>query len=180
MFMEPTMRFTRCALLLLSLLLAALPARAQERPSQLRSDIYWVQDDAPIDSAAERARETLPVFRRWLPRAAEGEVVAQLKARFEFGDEIEHMWISDVRFKGGAYHGRLASTPMADTDLGPGDAVTIRADEVTDWMVVLDDVVLGAFTVIEIRRRMDPKQRREFDEESGYRIPDEAVLEPPR
>jgi uncharacterized protein YegJ (DUF2314 family) len=174
------MRLIRCALLLLPLLLAAAPCAAQERPSQLRDDVYAVQNDAVMDAAVERARETLAVFRRWLPRAADGEVVAQLKARFELGDEIEHMWITDVSFKGGAYHGRLASTPMADTDLAPGDAVTIRPDEVTDWMVVVDDVVLGAFTVIEIRRRMDPRQRSEFDAEAGYRIPDEAVLEPPR
>ena len=174
------MRLIRRALLLLLLLLAAVPARGQDPPSQMRDDVYGVQHDAPMESAIERARETLPVFRRWLPRAAQGEVVAQLKARFEFGDETEHMWIDDLSFKGGVYHGRLSSTPMADTDLAPGDAVTIRPDDVTDWMVIVDDVVLGAFTVVEIRRRMDPDQRREFDAGLDYRIPDEAVLEPPR
>lgn len=169
-------------LLLLPMLLAAPVCRAQDppAPSQLRSDVHGVQHDEAMDAAIARARETLPVFQRWLRRAAEGDVFAQLKARYEFEEGVEHMWIADVTFKGGVYHGRLASRPMAETELEPGDAVTIRPDEVTDWMVVVDDLMLGGFTVVEIRNRMGPEQRRAFDRQSGYRVLEEAVLEPPR
>lgn len=173
------MRSIRSVLLILPLLLAAPVCHAQVQADERRSDVYQVENDPAMDAAVMRARETLPTFREYLARAAAGEVNALLKARFEFGDEIEHMWISDVSFKGGVYHGRLASTPIAQTDLAPGDAVEIRPDEVTDWMVFVDEVVLGGFTVIELRSRMDPEQRKEFDAGMDYRVPNEAILAPP-
>lgn len=174
------MRLIRLTLVLLPLLLPPALCRAQDPPTQIRSDVHGVRHDEAMEAAIARARETLPTFHTYLRRAADDEVFAQLKARFELGDEVEHMWVSDVSFKGGVYHGRLASTPLAETDLEPGDAVTIRPEEVTDWMVLVGDLMLGGFTVIEIRRRMEPEQREAFDKRMDYQVPDEAVLEPPR
>jgi uncharacterized protein YegJ (DUF2314 family) len=176
------MRFVRPVLLLLPLLLAGRPARAQEPVKQLRSDVYGITHDAAMEAAMARARETLPTFRSYLPRAAEGEVFAELKARFEQNGETEHMWVTDVSYKGGEYHGTLASTPVGLTNVSYGDPVTIGPDEVSDWVVVAEDnVMLGGFTIFVIRAMMDPKQRAEFDRGMGYRIPaDGAIIAPPR
>lgn len=174
------MRIIRSALLILPLLLAAPVCAAQVQADERRSDVLNAPHDEAMEAAIARARETLPVFHEYLGPSAAGEVNALLKARFEFGDEIEHMWISEVSFKGGVYHGRLASTPIAKTDLAPGDPVVIGRDEVTDWLVFVDEVMVGGFTVVELRNRMDPAQRKEFDAAQDYRVPDEAVLAPPR
>lgn len=176
------MRFIRPVLVLLPLLLAAGTARAQEPVKQLRSDVYGITHDDEMEAAMERARETLPTFRGYLPRAMNGEVMANLKARFEQDGEVEHMWITDVTYKGGEYHGTLASTPVGLTNVSYGDPVTVGPDEVSDWIVVAEDnVMLGGFTLFVMRRMMDPKQRAEFDRGLDYRIPaDSAIIAPPR
>lgn len=169
-----------------ALLLAAAAAHAQPTPQVTTRDgqpsVYTVRSrDAAMDSVYARARATLPVFERYLPRAQRGEVVAQLKARFSEGDVGEHMWIRDVRRVGERYRGILDNVPTA-VRLARGDTVTVDAASVSDWMVVQDGALIGGFTLVEMRRRLTPKQRAQYDRESYYRTPaDSAVWNlPPR
>jgi uncharacterized protein YegJ (DUF2314 family) len=72
--------------------------------------------------------------------------------------------------------------PLELTNVRPGQAVTIRPERVSDWMVVeRGDVMLGNFTTMELRGRMTPKQRAQLDRQMGYRIlADSALLTLPR
>jgi uncharacterized protein YegJ (DUF2314 family) len=160
-------------LLLLPLLLAALPCAAQTplRLNEGRDNVADVaSDDAHMDAAMGRARATLPVFHGYLQRAGEKGIEVKLKVEFEQGEVVEHMWLRDVTFDGRVYRGVLESTPMELTNVAPGDAVTARPERVTDWMVAVDDVMLGNFTTMEIRRRLSAKERTRMDRMMGYRI----------
>lgn len=177
------MRLLRLSLVLL--LLAAPALRAQDSPpDQLREDVWGVSSGDPgMDAAIARARETLPVFHGYMPRARAGEVQLKLKARFTQGIQVEHMWISGVTWDGRVYRGRLESRPLELTNVRLGDAVTIRPGQVSDWMVVeRGDVMLGNFTTMYLRARMKPPRREQLDRQMGYRIlADTAIVAlPPR
>ena len=178
------MRLIRSILMILPLLAAAAACEAQDTPGFIRrrEDVWGVEsEDDAMNSAIARARATLPVFNGYLSRAAGGEVQAILKAEFRQGDQVEHMWVSDVTFDGRAYHGILINRPMDLTNVGQGDAVTIRPKHVSDWLVVEDGVGLGNFTTLEFRRRMSPTERAEFDRSRHYRIiADSAIIALPR
>jgi uncharacterized protein YegJ (DUF2314 family) len=179
------MRLNRFGWMVLPLLLLPVLGAAQDapRPTQARGDVYDVpQDDAAMASAIARARVTLPVFHRYLEQVADGEADAKLKAQFEQGGVVEHMWIGDVRFDGRVYRGVLESRPMDLTHVAQGDAVAILPEHVTDWMVVVeDDVMLGNFTTMELRRRMSAGERAQLDRAMGFRIlADSAIIAVPR
>jgi uncharacterized protein YegJ (DUF2314 family) len=172
------MRLFRTLSLLLPLLSApvcqAQDAKGTVRP---REDIIGVQaEDAAMNLAIERARATLPIFDRYLSRAAGGEVQAILKARFQQGDVVEHMWVSDVTFTGGVYRGSLINRPRELTNVAQGDAVDIMPRHVSDWLVVEEGVGLGNFTMLELRRRMAPAERTAFDRSRHYRIMSDTAI----
>jgi uncharacterized protein YegJ (DUF2314 family) len=179
------MRPIRFVLMLLPLLLASTVCAAQDPPriSRERDDVYNVpSEDAAMEAAIARARATLPVFHQYLDQAANGDVEVKLKAEFRQGDEVEHMWIADVSWDGRVYRGTLQSRPLGLTNVRQGDEVTIRPERVSDWLAVVeDDVMLGNFTTMELRRRMTPKQRAQLDRGMGYRIlADSAIIAVPR
>lgn len=173
---------TRWIWMLLPLLLPAAVCEAQDAPVRQRRDVYGVPSgEAAMDSAMDRARATLPVFHGWLERAGDGRVEAKIKARFRQGDEVEHMWVAEVTFDGRVYRGRLESRPLGLTNVRPGDRVTITPERVSDWMVVVDGVMLGNFTTLELRSRMSAPERARLDRMMGYRIlADTAIIALPR
>lgn len=170
--------------MLLPLLLASAVCAAQDAPVRHRRDVYGVPaDEAAMDSAIARARATLPVFHGWLDRAArgEGELEVKIKARFAQGGAVEHMWVSGVTFDGRVYRGRLESRPLGLSNVRAGDAVTVTPERVSDWMVLVDNVMLGNFTTLELRRRMTARERERLDRMMGYEIlADTAITEVPR
>lgn len=169
---------------ILSLLLASAAAKAQDTPGLVRprDDIIGVRaEDDAMNAAMARARATLPVFNGYLSRTAGGGAQAIIKAGFRQGDVEEHMWVSHVTFDGDVYRGRLINRPMDLTNVRQGDAVTIRPKDVSDWLVVDDGVGLGNFTTLELRRRMSPAERADFDRSRHYRIlADTALVALPR
>lgn len=178
------MRPTQPVLAVFLLLLAAPACRAQNAESVVltrEGTIDVKAEDAAMNRAMARARATLPIFNSYLPGAAGGRVQAVLKAQFQQGDVIEHMWVSDVTFTGGVYRGRLINRPRELTNVAQGNAVNVSPKHVSDWLVVEEGVGLGNFTMLELRRRMTPADRAEFDGSRHYRIiADTALIALPR
>jgi uncharacterized protein YegJ (DUF2314 family) len=169
-----------CSLVLVPLLLAAAPGQAQQVILKPRSGSPPVlsipRGHARLSEAGERARATLDVFNRYLPRAARGEVVADLRVTFEEGDIREHMWVTRVTLEKGRYRGTLNSVPSRLRGLAAGDQVWVSPAHVTDWVVVEDGMMVGGFTIMEIRRMLSPKQRQEHDRAAGYGFPPDTSL----
>lgn len=60
--------------------------------------------------------------------------------------------------------------------------VTVEPEQVTDWAAIVgDDVMLGNFTTMELRRPMSSKERSQLDRMMGYRIlADSAIIALPQ
>lgn len=146
------------------------------------TDIFTLQSADPgMDAAVASARATLGTFHRYVDKDRDGTVRALIKGGFEAGENTEHMWVAAVTWDGRRFHGRLVSDPELVEGLSPGDPVELDPEQVSDWMVIADEVLLGGYTTLEIRRRLAPAERAAFDRTLPYRVvSDTALLRLPR
>jgi uncharacterized protein YegJ (DUF2314 family) len=122
-------------------------------PSAESSDptLHLDRDDPELRRIAEDARETLPVFIRRLQSPLEGDGNFRIKYPFRadsgsvFGRE--QIWLEDIDFRDGAYHGTLANTPFHVSTLKAGDTVTFEIDGITDWMYTRHGKIAGGLSI---------------------------------
>ena len=88
----------------------------------------------------------------------------------------EQMWVSDIEFDGDTIQGILLNQPNWVRSVQEGDPVTIRLDEISDWMYVIDDHVYGGYTVQSIRAEMSPQEREAHDDAWGLIFPDPSTV----
>ena len=104
-------------------------------------------DDPELDAAVARARGSLDTFLQRLAHPQKGEVFS-VEAAFPTPDGgHEHLWIGDVTFKRNAFTGTLTSKVAKVPSLSYGQTVTVKRDEVTDWMILRAGRSEGGFTV---------------------------------
>lgn len=163
----------------LALALAA-PAAAQPggstHPGQRVID--FSTSDTRMNAAIARARATVGELLARLERADTTDHVI-VKLRVAEGDVAEHMWLSDVRYKGGMIHGVLNNVPRDLTRVKLGDPLRVAPGEISDWMVIDGEGrVCGGFTFRVSMSQLTPRQREAVYQQQGIlRMPagDEQV-----
>ena len=92
------------------------------------------------------------------------------------------MWLVDVDFDGRHLQGTLINSPHSLKSFHEGDAVTILANQICDWMYVVDGHVQGGFTIDVIRSRMGKVNRQQHDQAWGFDFGDVGIIHlvPPR
>jgi uncharacterized protein YegJ (DUF2314 family) len=86
--------------------------------------------------------------------------------------EHEHIWLTDVWYGGDGFRAKVGNVPQKVEDVRFGEEVTVGIEDVTDWMIVEDGVLLGGYTVRVLRSRMTDQEKDEFDRNAGVVIPD--------
>jgi uncharacterized protein YegJ (DUF2314 family) len=119
------------------------------------------ENDAEMNAAIARAQETLPEFIRRVQSPPPGQTALSLKARFEQGGAVEHMWIDDVSYDGQVFTGTLGDHPEFVTNVHEGQRVVIPPERVSDWMAIENDRLIGGTTVRVLWNRMSPEERKE-------------------
>jgi uncharacterized protein YegJ (DUF2314 family) len=132
---------------------------------------YVDDDDREMESAMTRARATLPEFEQRLANPTGKQTMAIIKARFTEGENVEHMWISDIRVTPEGYRGVLGNKPEF-LSLQPGQDVLVRRENVSDWVVVDDGRLVGGYTMRVMRSRLPADERAQFDAMNGFRVED--------
>jgi uncharacterized protein YegJ (DUF2314 family) len=142
-----------------------------------RSPVFRAKsDDQEMDQAMARAvasfkylwRELTWEYRRIVP----GLELSAIKAAFKDPegdlDTVEHMWLSDIEFDGEVISATLINSPNEITSVKKGDQITLRKDQIEDWMYVMAGRVYGGFTIQVLRARMSSAERRGHDEAWGF------------
>lgn len=151
--------------------------------SEQDNQLYWSHtNDAEIDGAAQRARDTFRYFVRELSwerrRIVKGLDLAAVKVAFgeqaspEAETIVEHMWIGDVDFDGAIVRGRLLNDPHRLQSVCQGQGVQVPFNQLTDWMYAQRSTAYGGFTVNTLRARMDEPERRNHDDAWGLQFGD--------
>jgi uncharacterized protein YegJ (DUF2314 family) len=132
----------------------ATPAAAQDD-----GIVQVAPDDAAVNAAIERARETLPYFWAALENSASNESDFSLKVSFAVPQGgAEHIWVSDVVRSGGEIQGFFANQPVDIPDAEIGQAVTFTEDRISDWGFMRDQRLVGHYTTRALLAQMPPEE----------------------
>lgn len=116
-------------------------------------------DEAEMDAAIAIAQASLDEFIEILERQ-DGTSFA-VKAPFAEGDDGEFIWVNEITFVDGVFHGRVGNTPVVVSSISYLDPVSIAKDDVVDWMYVRDGQLKGNYTLPPLIKGMTPRQRQE-------------------
>ncbi len=117
-------------------------------------------DDADMNAAIARARDTLPIFWASYDAPKPSETGHGLKVRFEVGpNRHEHIWMSDVqKLPDGNLSGRFANEPSELPGTEAGDQVEFKQTEITDWLFIRNENVVGGETIRLLLKSMPKEQ----------------------
>jgi uncharacterized protein YegJ (DUF2314 family) len=125
---------------------------------------YVEGDDPQMTAAINQARATVDQFIAALKNPTDVQADFSVKLPVVDGDQVEHMWLSDVRYADGRFTGQIANEPLEISTVALGDDAEVAADQISDWMYVDDGRLMGGYTIRRLRDSMPPDQRHEFDQ----------------
>ncbi|MDJ0945220.1 MAG: DUF2314 domain-containing protein [Kiloniellales bacterium] len=160
----------------LALLLAlALPGTAGGQDVVRRDgepEVHMFQSGDPDMAAAYRAaRSSVPGLVERLPKLQAAGIYASVKVPVEEDGQVEHIWLSDIRFGDGQVHGALGNTPVNLPSWSLGDPISVPLNRISDWMVVYEDRLIGGYTLFVARNRLQGEDLASFDRRVGLIFP---------
>jgi uncharacterized protein YegJ (DUF2314 family) len=112
-----------------------------------------------------RARETLPDFISALEKPGPGEEGFRVKYPMPAGGESgvveEHIWLGDIVFRNGEYHGTVVSRPYYIAPLSAGDRIKFSIEKISDWMYLRDGRIVGGESIKYLIERIGETERDE-------------------
>jgi uncharacterized protein YegJ (DUF2314 family) len=128
------------------------------------------KDQAAMHNAVIEARRTVRQFLKALKHPATGQEDFEVKKVFTQGDQIEHLWLTDVQLVGNHLEGRVDNQPRKITGVKLGQAVSVYPKEISDWLYVDHGNLVGGYTVRVRYNELPPKEKQEFDREANFKI----------
>jgi uncharacterized protein YegJ (DUF2314 family) len=135
------------------------------------STYYQVPSDhAAMHRAVSEARKTVKRFIIALKHPAPGQIDFEVKKPFIQGNEVEHIWLSNVEFVGNRFQGRVDNEPRKIRGLKLGQLVSVNPDEISDWLYVDNGRLVGGYTVRVHYNELSPEQKQKFDREADFKM----------
>ncbi|MFT3686779.1 MAG: DUF2314 domain-containing protein [Phycisphaerales bacterium] len=128
------------------------------------------KNDAAMNGAISKSRQNVQQFIAHLSHPGSGETAFAVKIPIRDGDTTEHFWLSGTTFDGTKFHGAIDDTPEAVTTVKLGQPVACLPSEVSDWMYVSGNHLIGGETIRVARSKMSTSERAEFDRTFPYRF----------
>lgn len=127
-------------------------------------------DDSKMNRAIAQARSSVRGFVRALQNPAANQSDFSVKVPVDTGSGIEHMWLTSVRHQHGKFTGLINNEPVEGGKVKLGDEVTFGEQEISDWMYVENDKLVGGYTIRALRDSMDPEERAKLDSSLPFAI----------
>lgn len=101
-------------------------------------------DDDKIAAAVEEAQKRYPEFvEAFAHRSPDDQFI--LKARFDYGDNAEHLWMEVQSCDLESVTGSIANKPYHLARPREGDIVTVPASDLSDWLMTSPNGPVGGF-----------------------------------
>ncbi len=120
--------------------------------SPAQSVVSVADDDPEMVAAIATAKETLSFFEEnWETMKSDGY---SLKFALPTTDDgLEHIWFSPTKIQGDKITGECANDPAKIPGLKIGDTRTVSRDDVSDWMIVVENKCYGGYTIRVLAKR---------------------------
>jgi uncharacterized protein YegJ (DUF2314 family) len=127
-------------------------------------------EKSEMHRAVDRARKTVHQFIAALQHPTAGQKDFEVKKPFVAGNQIEHIWLSDVQFIGNRFQGKIDDQPRKIPGLKFGQLVSVNPNEISDWLYVDNGNLVGGYTIRAHYNELNPQQKQEFDRKADFRI----------
>ena len=156
----------RVVIFAICLLIAACsPATTQVFPTQ------W-NEDVEREAAFRQARETLDSFIQKVEVSQPNRSLIAVKVRFFLPDgSTQDLWVDRISYGDGSFHGTMGDD-IPTLKLSVDDKITIKRDDIVDWMIVENGKLIGGYTIRLAFQRMTPEEKQRFLETVNYSIED--------
>ena len=144
--------------------------REMIRPGAEPERFHIGEADPEMAAAVKHARRTVRTFIAALQHPKAGRRDFQVKKPFAHAGEIEHLWLADVTYKGGRFHGTVDNRPKNIPGVKMGDRVSVNPDEITDWAFVDRGALVGGYSIRVLFNELPPERKQALEEEANFRI----------
>ena len=118
----------------------------------------------------EQARAAVTTFITSLQNPGQNQTYFSVKAKIVDGDHSEHIWLYDVSYDGNQFLGKIGNNPLNVKNVSLGDEIELIPSEISDWMIVEDNKLVGGYTLRVLRDRLSGEERKKFDESLPFTI----------
>lgn len=139
------------------LLLTVFLWGCSSKPDTLIENGY---DEQEMEAAIAEAQSTVDRFIEAL-ESGEGESFA-VKAPIEDKGQVEHFWVTGVKFDSGQFTGTIDNDPGLVTNVQAGQEWTIAKDDISDWMYMRDGKIYGNYTMRPLLKTLPEEEAAEF------------------
>ncbi len=123
------------------------------------------ESDPRMRAAIAAARASLDSFIERLESPPPTQRAASIKAAFPTEAGAEHIWLDEPSFSNGRFSALVGNVPVNLPGLELGDRVQVARADVSDWLIIDGNCLLGGYTIRAIRDSLGPAEREAFDRE---------------
>jgi uncharacterized protein YegJ (DUF2314 family) len=120
------------------------------------------EDDPEMVAAIKTARETLPHFWQVYEKPTRGETNFALKVKITDKQGTEHFWATDIERRDGKVTGTINNDPNIVKSVKLGDRMEIPEADISDWLYMRDDKMIGNQTVKPLFKQMPADEVRQL------------------
>lgn len=117
-------------------------------------------DETEMATAIARVRSEVDTFIGAL-ESRNGSDFA-VKVPIAEGDETEHIWLTDVTYRDGVFEGKIGNDPGVVSNVGFGQTIRVRKEEISDWLVMRDGKFHGNYTLRPLLATMPEDEARYY------------------
>lgn len=123
--------------------------------------------DPEYQRSIQEAQKRLDEFRSMLFADGKPRMEALVKTRIIDGDNSAFVWLSNTRMKGLNFIAEFFELPATFKSHVIGETVEITSDKLLDWMVNVNGLLHGGFSLRYHRSRLPENERLAFDNHIG-------------
>ncbi len=143
-------------------------------PTQIATQVLPTQlnTDVEMEAAFQQARDTLDSFIEKIGTSHPDRTLVAVKVRFVLPDgSTQDLWVDRISYQNGSFRGTMGDD-IPTLKLSIDDKITIKRNNIVDWMIVEDGKLIGGYTIRLAFQRMTPEQKERFLETVNYSIED--------
>ena len=129
------------------------------------------ENDQEMNAAMSKAVASVDYFIVNFMANSAGTKHYSVKVKCVDGEQVEFMWLENLKYADGKFTGEIDNDPELVKNVKIGDRVTVRKEEIADWMFMNNGEVVGAYTLHVLYKRMSPAEKKDFDKSFPYRLP---------
>jgi uncharacterized protein YegJ (DUF2314 family) len=85
-----------------------------------------------------------------------------IKAPIEDRGQVEHFWISDLKFENGEFKGKINNDPGVVQNVKIGQEWIVKKEDISDWTYMRDGKMYGNYTMRPLLKTLPAEEAAQY------------------